>query len=711
MRNHINIMGQKCIIAGIMSKIFKINAEPPLPPTPTLCLNMIVKNESRIIGRLLESVYPFIDSYCICDTGSTDNTAEMIRAFFDSKQIPGKVIFEPFRDFGYNRSFALAACKNMVNADYVLLLDADMVFTKSDTVSIPQFKNILSADAYYVFQGNDHMFYKNVRIVKNNRDFSYWGVTHEYVKSPPGTIYATLDRNVCFINDIGDGGAKSDKFLRDIRLLTKGLEENPDNDRYTFYIANSYRDSGQTEKAIEFYKKRVEIGGWVEEVWYSLYQLGKIYKNTGDHPNAIHHFLEAYQRYPQRIENLYEIVNLYRDIGKNNLAHEFFVWADRARTKYTSTDYLFMQKDIYDYKLDYELSIIGFYANPDNRDMRRVSHKVLNHPGAEESITKNVMSNYKFYANKLVNSAIPIPEQQLNILASVGLAKLASVTGFVSSTPSITVSDEDELCVCLRLVNYRINEKGGYENQQHIETINMMAIIDTTDPNEWKKVREFELGYDTAHDGLYVGLEDVRLLTTKGYETTYFNANRGLDRHKVVLEHGTVDFLMKSTNVPSNLLSVPGKASDIEKNWVLFEAADNSLKCVYHWSPLQIGDIKDSQWIKTNEIPVPPVFEWFRGSTNGIIVDDTEVWFINHIVSYEDRRYYYHVVTVLDRATFAPKKYTVPWTFEGSPVEYTLGMTYDANTRQFLIGYSVLDKETKYVRIGRDFFEDQFIVL
>ena len=45
---------------------------------PKVCLNMIVKNESRIILRLLESVAPVIDAYCICDTGSTDNTVELL---------------------------------------------------------------------------------------------------------------------------------------------------------------------------------------------------------------------------------------------------------------------------------------------------------------------------------------------------------------------------------------------------------------------------------------------------------------------------------------------------------------------------------------------------------------------------------------------------------------------------------------------------------
>jgi glycosyltransferase involved in cell wall biosynthesis len=87
---------------------------------------MIVKNESKIILRLLESVLPMIDTYCICDTGSTDNTKELIEEYFNEQNITGKIIEEPFKDFGYNRTFALQACLGMPNADYILLLDADI---------------------------------------------------------------------------------------------------------------------------------------------------------------------------------------------------------------------------------------------------------------------------------------------------------------------------------------------------------------------------------------------------------------------------------------------------------------------------------------------------------------------------------------------------------------------------------------------------------
>ena len=91
----------------------------------TLCLNMIVKNESLIITRLLDSVLSIIDCYCICDTGSTDNTVNVIIDYFTSKNIPGKIVNEPFKNFCHNRNFALQSCLGM--SDHVLLLDADMI--------------------------------------------------------------------------------------------------------------------------------------------------------------------------------------------------------------------------------------------------------------------------------------------------------------------------------------------------------------------------------------------------------------------------------------------------------------------------------------------------------------------------------------------------------------------------------------------------------
>ena len=48
-----------------------------------------------------------------------------------------------------------------------------------------------------------------------------------------------------------------------------------------FYLANSYYNTGQNKKALEMYIKRIAIGGWIEEVWYSYYRLGLTYMRLG----------------------------------------------------------------------------------------------------------------------------------------------------------------------------------------------------------------------------------------------------------------------------------------------------------------------------------------------------------------------------------------------------------------------------------------------
>lgn len=703
-----------------------------VPPnsTPKLCLNMIVKNEGKIIRRLLESVANVIDAYCICDTGSTDDTIKIIEDYFNDLLIPGKITREPFRDFAHNRSFSLKQCESMP-VDYILLLDADMIFQLGAGVSPHEFKRGLTQNAYHMYQGVDTFYYKNARIVKNNIGASYWGVTHEYLKTPEGTAYGLIEKSRAFINDVGDGGSKSDKFERDIRLLLKGLEDNPNNDRYTFYLANSYRDHGDNDLAIEYYKKRIEIGGWQEEIWHSYYSIGKCYRAKGDMVNAINWWMDAYQFFPKRIENLYEIISHYRQIGKNQLAYMFYIMALKQVLLNPNPDYLFLQRDVYDYKLDYEFSIIGYYCNVDNYDMTRICTKVLNCKNSEWNVIRNVMSNYKFYSKKLVDSKTDFPEELKIQLLNVGKELVAAepdAAYFVASTPSLAIVG-DELVVNVRYVNYRINDRGGYENQEHISTKNVIAKFDLT---TWEKKSEEFMWYDKSIDNLYVGLEDVRIYYSETQQKLLYNANRGIGPHNLKVEHGEV-----SANQPllgsSGLITMEGQ-KEVEKNWVMFEDAAGNIKVVYGWHDLIIGNCVQNEakdgytFEKTHRIKTPAIFKYFRGSTNGIRIGD-EIWFICHVVSYEDRRYYYHAFFTLDATTYEVRRFTPLFTFEGEKVEYTLGFAYrvvdsdsdvemlkqpntDGSTKysissgdngdgEFWIGYSIMDCSTHYMAVKK----------
>ena len=72
---------------------------------PTICLNMIVKNEAHVIERCLASARPLIDAWCIVDTGSSDGTQGTIRALMAG--IPGTLHERPWKNFGHNRTEAL----------------------------------------------------------------------------------------------------------------------------------------------------------------------------------------------------------------------------------------------------------------------------------------------------------------------------------------------------------------------------------------------------------------------------------------------------------------------------------------------------------------------------------------------------------------------------------------------------------------------------
>ena len=675
---------------------------------PKICLNMIVKNESTIIIRLLESVTPLIDSYCICDTGSTDNTITLIQEYCESKNIPGKIIEESFRDFGYNRSYALKFCNDMKNADYILLMDADMKL-EINTPDIQKFKNMLINDAYYVVQGCPNFYNENIRIIRNDPTYHYWGVTHEYIELPDNAVIENISKDILFINDINDGGCKENKFQRDVELLIKGLEANPNNPRYLFYLANSYRDSKQYEKAIEIYIKRIQVGGWLQETWHSYYSIANCYMELNNPERAILYWLEAYQIMPTRIENLYKIVNYYRRKGHYAVALIFYEVADKVRLENPPLNHLFLENDIYEHKLDYEIFIIGYYTNMNKHAMINMCMSLLNKRNIHTSIYNNIMLNYKHYCPLLTKHDVSnddlsdVNKSLINELRCIGNTSMGEISGMYSSTPSICMKTPNELYVCKRYVNYRIDEQGDYINQENIITINIFAILENKD-NAWSIIHECVMDYNKEHDAMYVGMEDVKLFDNNNI--IEYTANRvTLDTIKSV-EHGIYD-INSNKIVESTILKYSSRQLD-EKNWTLFYTKTNERRIVYTWNPLTICEKQNDEIHVIREITTPRLFKQLRGSSHGVHIDD-EIWFLCHLVNYEDRRHYYHIFVIISAETYELIKYTQLFTFEREMVEYSLGFAYVKKDGQFLIGYSTNDNTTKYLIIGKDIIDEMTI--
>ena len=236
---------------------------------PSICLNMIVKNEKDAIIRCLDSVKPFIDYWVIVDTGSTDGTQDIIKNHM--KGIPGELHERTWVDFSTNRNQALELARS--KADYFLFLDAD------ETLEVaPSFKkHSLDRDLYVAFSHQIAGKFSRVLLAKTSVN-SYWqGVLHELYQSTEVKTHMTL-YDVA-INSKWEDGCRSklpNKYLEDAKILEKDMQKNPNDPRSMFYLAQCYNAAGEFQKALDCYQKRTTLEGELDEVFYSQFQVGKL---------------------------------------------------------------------------------------------------------------------------------------------------------------------------------------------------------------------------------------------------------------------------------------------------------------------------------------------------------------------------------------------------------------------------------------------------
>jgi tetratricopeptide (TPR) repeat protein len=654
---------------------------------------MIVKNESKIITRMFDSVVSIIDCYCICDTGSTDETVKIITEYFLSKNIPGKVVTEPFRNFCHNRNFSLNACMGM--SDYVLLLDADMVLKVRENFN----KNKLrECDSWFILQGNEGFYYQNLRVVKNNGLYNYVGVTHEYIDTPPTDRKSTFKKDELFILDVGDGGAKSDKFERDVRLLKQGIIDEPNNVRYYFYLANSYHDSGHYDDAIENYKKRIEMGGWIEELFYSYYRIGCCYSKMGKMSDAVFNWLLSFDLYPDRLEGIYEVIKHFRWLGKQRLSYVYYEAAKKILDKKNNRDsYLFLHNEVYTHKVYFELTILGSWIGIKNVNNEVV--EVLNH-SHDGSEINNLLSNMKFYKDILIpNGKIVMTNERM-------IDVNGEPTKFYSSSSSLIKDpNSDGYLMNVRYVNYYITDGGSYLYcDRWIITVNRYVELDK-DLNV-KTDKWFNLVFD---DRRYIGIEDVRIFSDCKTDKLLFMGTGYHQSNQIGIVKGDYDITKDSLTFKEIVPSFNN--SDCEKNWVFVEF-QNETHVIYNWHPLQLCKIDEDtntlNLVSTGEMP--RIFSRARGSTGGyrysrkvgevapsggnmkIDVEESELWFVVHIVSYESPRHYYHVIAVFDD-NMKLKRYSAPFKFEGDCIEYCIGIVVEDD--RVLMTYSNWDRTTK----------------
>jgi hypothetical protein len=323
----------------------------------TLAACLIVRNESLVIRRCLDSLRGFVDAVVIADTGSTDNTVDVIRGL----DFPVPIHFHqrPWKHFAHNRTELLHLASPV--ADYLLLMDADQTVEGH----LPE----LRADAYTLRLRQRSLEWWNTLLVRSGLPWRYEGVTHEYLSCAKACASVRVDSLT--IVEHADGGGRplgtQPRWEWDAAVLEEELVKDPGNTRYVFYLARSYEDLARTrsedpraplwrQKAIDRYRQRSQMGGFADEAFYSLYRLGLLRLVDGD---GLTFLVEAWQRCPQRWEPVHEACCW---LNQRGLFQASYALSKQALAHPPQPSGLFLLPEVYDHLLLFEHSISAYYV-------------------------------------------------------------------------------------------------------------------------------------------------------------------------------------------------------------------------------------------------------------------------------------------------------------------------------------------------------------
>lgn len=257
----------------------------------TLTSFTIVKNEESTLPRMVECASGLVDRFVVVDTGSTDATVEVAR------DLGCLVRRSPFVDFGHNLSEAVQIAK-ITNPMWLLRLDADMVLDWHIDFH-DWLEREASGDAYNVLISEGSVEWRLPLLMSARHSWRYVGRTHEYLDTTGRSVF---DVDGIHVTHIADGGSRSEKFERDLELLSAGVRDG--DPRSIFYSAESLRCIGKTREAIEMFDRRASMPGtWEEEAWYAEFRAAECAMELDPIEGAAR-LVKAHLRRPTRAEPL-----------------------------------------------------------------------------------------------------------------------------------------------------------------------------------------------------------------------------------------------------------------------------------------------------------------------------------------------------------------------------------------------------------------------
>ena len=659
---------------------------------PSLCLNAIVRNESACIVRMLDSVKPYICALAILDTGSEDNTVELIEQWCRVNGIKGLVGRGAFVNFSQARNQALDMARSWrMHLDapefgHLLLCDADMEL-RVDASADP-FADLVN-EAYMLQQKAGTLVYNNVRLLSVYSRAKYVGVTHEYLAVDGGSPQILAGAH--FI-DHADGANRAGKYERDIALLTEALKEEPDNARYWFYLANTYKDKGDRAQAVSCYQKRIALGGWDEEVWNAWINLANQRLALGDEDGFVHEALAAYQFRPRRAEPLLGLATHFREKGQNAAA---MVFIEKGINIPQPDDILFLDTSTYQWGFRNEYAICGYYQEETRQKAFEINNGLALDPSVPDFIRHRARRDMVFYLRPLAELA------KSARYTRIGFAPAA---GYTAMNPCVTNKPSGDLECLLRTVNYRIDAEGRYMIgdtgcwDAPIKTQNWLL-----DLNRQLRVQDFaEVSWVRPAPVFpqVVGLEDMRVFWHRGERHFIACVREQSERGVCEQWHGYLRRVHETGGGCAAAALETTRLSDgvaHEKNWAPMAAPLEELRYMY-----RLGHTLDEKGAPLETTSVTAAVENISGGSPYIPMFDGWLSVVHEAIVHPShgRRVYQHRFAYIDRR--GKLTLSMPFVFHAVQIEFAAGLARHPDGESLVISFGVRDAEAwlAMVKIG-----------
>ncbi len=139
-----------------------------------------------------------------------------------------------------------------------------------------------------------------------------------------------------------------DKGKRDVELLKKSLQKDPENSRTVFHLGVFCEEAQDFSAALMYFEKRILMEGWDQEIFYALFRIAAIQEMLKCSPDLfISSYLQAHRYRPSRAEPLFCLAQYYRSSLQNEAAYSLL---KAAISLPAPTDSIYVAHSIYEYE-------------------------------------------------------------------------------------------------------------------------------------------------------------------------------------------------------------------------------------------------------------------------------------------------------------------------------------------------------------------------